>query len=457
MQPYKNKRWQILIAVALLLSYESKSQGGIVNTSGTHLVANGSVQVVFNNAGLKNDGNFSAASSTLSFTGNTSTANSFLSGTGPINLYNLTLNKTTNGIQLNRNIEVSNSLLFSSGDSLFLNTYNIDLGTSGILSGETDSKKITGRTGGYIQRTQNLNAPVAENPGNIGIEITSTANMGSTVIRRGHLQQSGASCFRYFDITPNTNTALNATINFYYFESELGAISEPNLGMFFSDNGGSNWTNLGEDGIEQSLNYVTKNNFDHLNRLTISTISEPLAVSLLYFKATLIDHKTLLKWATDTESDNSHFEIQRSADGIDFNFLASTPAIGNSNSVENYSYIDKKPIPGINYYRLKLVDINGHFIYSPIVMVTEMTSQMQPISVFPNPASAYIKLMFTATANLDCILQITDINGKLVRQKLFKSAAGFNEMELDIASLPTGIYAITISGTDVKNSLFIKK
>lgn len=451
------KRWLISIVLAMTLPALSSAQGGIVNASGTHLVANGTVHLVINNAGLKNDGTFTAGSSTLSFTGNTGTSNSFISGSAAVNLYNLTLNKSANGLQLNRNIGISNTLLFTSGDSLFLNNYNIDLGTTGSLSGETNNKRITGRTGGYIQITQDLNAPSAVNPGNIGAEITSAVNLGTTVIRRGHVQQAGASIFRYFDITPTTNTGLNASINFYYFDTELGVISESNLGMFSSANGGTGWTNIGENGIEQSLNYVTKTGIAQFNRLTLATISAPLAVTLLYLKAKLADHQTLLNWATATESGNDHFEIERSANGRDFAFLYSLPGAGNSSSIQYYAYTDKNPMPGINYYRLKQVDNNSHFTYSSTVMVNAGINQGQLMTVYPNPASGNIKLSFTLLKNQDCLLQITDMSGKIVQSKAIRCIAGLNEMELSIATLPAGFYTISVAGSGLTSIPILKK
>lgn len=302
-----------------------------------------------------------------------------------------------------------------------------------------------------------MNAPSAVNPGNIGAEITSAANLGTTVIRRGHMQQAGASVFRYFDIIPTTNTGLNASINFYYFHTELGVISESNLGMFSSANGGTNWTNIGENGIEQTSNYVTKIGIAQFNRLTLASISAPLAVSLLYLKAKLADHQTLLNWATATESGNDHFEIERSANGRDFEFLSSVPGAGNSNGIQYYAYTDKNPMAGINYYRLKQVDNNSHFTYSSVVTVNAGINPGQFMTVYPNPASGNIKLSFTLLKNQECLLQITDMSGKLLQNKSIRCVAGLNEMELNIASLPAGFYTISITDSGFKSIPVLKK
>src|SRR5581483_2431126 len=116
------------------------------------------------------------------------------------------LNKTGASLLLQNHLTINHQLLFTSG-LLNLNNYHITLGAAAALSGESETSRITGTTGGYVQITSNLNAPSAINPGNLGAIITSAQNLGSTVIRRGHISQvngggMGNSVFRYYDITP---------------------------------------------------------------------------------------------------------------------------------------------------------------------------------------------------------------------------------------------------------------
>jgi len=298
-----------LLLAILPATYLRLPAQGIKISSGASLVMNGSANLVLSNSGLTNNGQFSPGIGTVVFSGNSATSGSFINGSSSTGFYNLTLNKSANGIQLGRNITLSNTLLFSSGDSLFLNGFNIDLGSTGVLSGETGNKRITGRSGGYIQSTQTLNAPAAVNPGNLGFSITSASNLGSTIIRRGHQQQSGASVYRYFTITPTNNTALNATVDFYYFENELAGLAEPNLALFSSANGGVQWLNLGEDAINLGANILTVGGIDVLNRFTLANISAPLSVRLIRFYVVPSAEEVLLHWVTSMEADNLFFAI----------------------------------------------------------------------------------------------------------------------------------------------------
>jgi hypothetical protein len=444
--------WLIFLSLPML----AVSQG-IINSSGTHVVPYGSVYIVINNAGFRNDGTFTDAGGTVTFTGATATTNSFIQGTGTTVFNNLTLNKTSNGILLNGNIAVNGTLNLLSGDSIFLNNYSIDLGNTGSISGEVESRRITGLTGGYIQATRTMNAPSGYNPGNLGIEITSAANLGSTIIRRGHQQQSGASINRYFDIIPTNNSSLNATLKFYYFDAELAGISAANLAVFSSDNQGINWVNHGEDGLNNILKYVNKAGLNQLDRFTLSNISQPLSIQLLYLQAQPAGNKVNINWATGNENNNDHFEIERSVDGHNFYKIATVGSKGNSSITQQYSFTDLSPLNPVSYYRIKQVDIDNKFSYSYIVKVNLKSNNYKNLVLYPNPAQNVIKLIFNSTTEEKLKLELTDIHGSIIQQKFIDGEKGINFSNFNIVGLPNGIYNITISASGLLTiNTFIK-
>lgn len=447
-EKYKNP---FICAAVLLLAPAVVSGQGILSTAGSNLVVNGTVKIVLNNSGFTNNGTFAPGSSDVIFTGSSSTAGSFAGGTTSTGFYKLTLNKTANGMQLNSNISVAHSIVFTSGDSLFLNNHTIDLGSSGSLVGETGTKRITGRTGGYVQLTQTLNAPSGLNPGNLGFKITSAANLGSTVIRRGQQQQAGLSVFRYYDVTPANNSGLAATVGFYFLEPELAGLAEPNLAIFSSSNG-TVWTNLGEDAIDQSLNFVTVNNIDQLNRFTLSNISSPLAVKLLHFTARMVIDYSLLDWATASEENNSYFDVERSADGMHFFRIGRVEGRGNSSIRQDYQFKDFSPVKGKNYYRLKHTDNDGRYEYTHVVMVQNGIGDGSMLALYPNPASQVLKISIVTPQPGMYMLHVYDVLGKLVINKYITCIAGRNETEIDVSRLPKGIYSVK-SNTGSSNAL----
>ncbi|MEP7164959.1 MAG: hypothetical protein ABI741_09695 [Ferruginibacter sp.] len=98
-------------------------------------------------------------------------------------------------------------------------------------------------------------------------------------------------------------------------------------------------------------------------------ISAPVPVTLVDFTAAEKTGKTLLQWATVTEINSSHFEVERSIDSRNFENIGNVNANGNSNTHIAYVLTDNYPQLGVNYYRLKMVDKDGQFEYSKIVSV----------------------------------------------------------------------------------------
>lgn len=453
----KTKSSGLPLLILLMVNSVLNSQG-LKITAGAYLVTNNAASIVLTNTGFTNDGNFQPGSGTIVFSGSNATSGSFISGSSSTGFYNLTLNKAANGMQLGRNISVSNQLTFTSGDSLFLNNYNIDLGSTGVLSGETNEKRVTGRTGGYIQSTQVLNAPAGVNPGNLGLKFTSAANLGSTVIRRGHQQQVGSSIYRYYDVTPTVNTGLNATMNFNYFDAELAGLAEANLGMFTSDNGGTHWINLGEDGLDQGANILSVNGIDVLQRLTLANISAPLAVKLIRFYAEPYQNEIRLRWLTSTETTSQLFVIERSSDGIHFMEIGEVPGAGNSNQVREYLFTDQQPLPAVSWYRLRQVDVDGKNTYSAVVMINRQNPSAENARVYPNPVTgttAYLSL----SGNSSGVQQIQLFNqaGVLLRKFNVSRVAGTEVIVLETGNLPAGVYTLRQPGNAGFRLQFVKQ
>ncbi len=106
------------------------------------------------------------------------------------------------------------------------------------------------------------------------------------------------------------------------------------------------------------------------------------------WNARLNDNKVVLSWATDMQKNTSHFVIERSTNGKDYDEAALLFAEGNSNKYTEYSYTDKLPAGsnGVLFYRLRMVDIDGQYKYS-IVRVVKLgkTTDALSIATYPNP------------------------------------------------------------------------
>jgi hypothetical protein len=243
---------------------------GIRLTPGSYMIMDGPVNLVLNNAGFITDGGFKQGTGTIIYTGNATAVQPLLGSSNTTAFKHVTINRPSNDVLLNGDIVIDGTLTMISGH-LQLNNHTLNL--TGIITGESNQSHVTGITGGVIRTSAKLAAPLAVNPGNIGVAITSAANLGATVITRGHIQQTlpnGTQAIqRYFDITPANNADLNATLRFYYLEAELANANESIL-SFWSRTSGTTWQDIGKDNSDVTNNWVFKSGINTFTRFTLA-------------------------------------------------------------------------------------------------------------------------------------------------------------------------------------------
>jgi hypothetical protein len=120
---------------------------------------------------------------------------------------------------------------------------------------------------------------------------------------------------------------------------------------------------------------------DNINAMNFRSAVVP--VNLLSFTATHDNGSVLLNWTTAQEINNSHIVIERSQDGNNFSEIGSVPAAQQNELINEYVFLDKRPLSGISYYRLLQVDLDGTKEYHPVRRVKIAITEN--IHVFPNP------------------------------------------------------------------------
>ena len=189
--------------------------------SNSKLILSNNVNLVLNNINLQNQGSIYMGNSSFVFSG---TASSNISSSSPITFQNLTINKPSNEFVLNSDIIVTGMLKLVAGN-LFLNNKIIHLDSTGYIDSENENRHIYDTGTGTVLVTAVLNNPVAVNPGNIGLELTGSGNLGLTQITRGFKNQDlGNGNFgisRYYDIQPTNTSGLNLSLKGFYFNNEL--------------------------------------------------------------------------------------------------------------------------------------------------------------------------------------------------------------------------------------------
>ena len=247
---------------------------GLQLSPDVYLVATGTPNVVLNNTGIVNNGLFIPGNSTLLLTGDDLTTVQYLGGSQTLSLYNVVIATASHAVRLDNDVLLSHAITLDSGN-LDLNGHLLDLGSTGSIFGERDGACITGITGGLIRRSAEMNAPQEFNPGNIGVAISSPADLGMVTIIRGHVAQPVAGGItgiqRYFDIEPAANSGLQATLRLYYFDGELAGNSKPGLTLFSTTDAGTDWQALGAAKTNTDSNWVVQTRLDQLHRFTLAT------------------------------------------------------------------------------------------------------------------------------------------------------------------------------------------
>lgn len=177
----------------------------------------------------------------------------------------------------------------------------------------------------------------------------------------------------------------------------------------------------------------------------------PLPVKLLFFKANWTDESyetATLEWETASEWNNSHFEIERSIDGVNFQYVASVSGQGTSSVNTNYSAIDKEPYSeNVSYYRLKQVDFNGDYEYSNIEALN-LPQGINVINLFPNPAIDDLNVLVTSSEEIEVVLSIKNNLGQEVFNRNSHLSKGMNTLKMEIPNLSVGNYTVEISATN---------
>jgi hypothetical protein len=192
-------------------------------------------------------------------------------------------------------------------------------------------------------------------------------------------------------ILDRTNGTSNVNVTLSWNSSRSGGISNTSdLRVVRWD--GSQWQNHGTSSVTGTTaagTLTTGAAVTSFSPFTLGSINggSQLPVELIRFTAEKNGGNISLNWATSSEINNAGFEVQRSADGVEFSAIGYVKGNGTTQNLNSYSFIDETPLNGVNYYRLKQIDFNGTFEYSPVV--AEQHTPALIISAYPNPAREY--------------------------------------------------------------------
>ncbi|MEL6132504.1 MAG: PKD domain-containing protein [Bacteroidota bacterium] len=196
---------------------------------------------------------------------------------------------------------------------------------------------------------------------------------------------------------------------------------------------------------------TTRAVMDNFSMSTISgTGSLPVELTDFLVSPEPIRGRVALRWETATELNNSHFIVQRSADGVMFSDIVEVNGAGTTSNKSSYQAFDASPIDGQVYYRLKQVDFDGQISFSNVEGTRYQSARLLDLLVSPNPSAIgqNIQVSYSLPTSRSAHITLYDLQGREVwtqrNAEVAENGKGFTQISTN--GLKPGIYAIRIIG-----------
>lgn len=323
----------------------------------------------------------------------------------------------------------------------------------------------------FYNQTQNPTSVCASNgnPGEMRFEMGRNWNVDF-----GGATPSGLYSVRFYHLTTEKSDVVNAAIDTINTITSCGygyKYNVSNNGWFWFKNVGTTYVAPQWDGVQyDGLTGTTVNGVTYVEMDSIPSFSggsggvilipsSTLPIEWKLFTGQNIGKVNRLNWITATETETDYFELERGFDGINFEGIILVAAAGNSTSENYYNWIDENPLSGINYYRLKLWNLDGTFEYSDVIAL-EVSGQTTVATFYPNPTTGRVTYAFEELSNADNLeIEIFDAIGKRVSRIDEISRSGLNTIEIDLSDFSAGTYNIRVlhKNTSKSNTQMIIK
>jgi hypothetical protein len=295
--------------------------------------------------------------------------------------------------------------------------------------------------------------------------ITINANPSGNVFQGSGIFVNPGSNFSYayviVDNATNTVKAISSTANLSNASTfPIGTYTVYGLSYLTANASAINaFINSNFSALTSSLATQPNSTCGNLSKNAVTvTINGIVPVVFTGLKARKVNNKVALDWGTVSEINASHFEIERSANGIEFNtIIGRVNARGNSSTETNYSIDDLNPIKGTGYYRVKQYDLDGKFTYSNVAAINfEKAASL--LVVYPNPVKNSLNVEYTAIKGGKVEMSVLDAKGAVIKQQIQAVVVGRNMHSINVSNLAKGVYILKTIDADknIVHTKFIK-
>ncbi len=187
----------------------------------------------------------------------------------------------------------------------------------------------------------------------------------------------------------------------------------------------------------------------------------PVPVKFLGFDVVKKNNSAVLNWSVENETAlTDKYIIETSANSTDFTPVATIEASNNGRGSNSYSFIQDNLSAirnsGVIYYRVKQIDKDGQFVYTPIKNV-RLDGKAFAVNAYPNPVKSSTKLTIDLLDESRVIISITDASGKQVKTMQLQGFKGPNIKDVNLSNLSNGNYMLKVqAGNEVKSLPLVK-
>lgn len=196
--------------------------------------------------------------------------------------------------------------------------------------------------------------------------------------------------------------------------------------------------------VEPGTNYLSAQN----NEACLGSFP----VEWLAFQVEQVNRDAIIYWATASEQNNSHFNIERSFDKLSFQPIGQMDGQGNSNEIKEYNFTDSDIVSYAQeriYYRIKQTDIDGAIDYSNIYQLNLLSEDhLTDINIFPNPAIDEVTISIHGSPDERVSLKIFSITGTVMKETIGTP----RDYLIQIGNWPSGTYIAKITGNSISFS-----
>jgi len=289
-----------------------------------------------------------------------------------------------------------------------------------------DTLFFAGRTGRYYMSTDNgLTWSLFGN--RLVTAATSIVNAKQALLSSTHFLNAGSFMTAFFYIKKDSlqDPFVNFSIVADHFTYKIDII------------GDKLW-----DASNKGLFYMSLSDLPGISSADDSSVTTTLPIRFALFNVKCEGDNKLITWKTAQEQNSSHFNIERSDNGINWTTIGMLTAANNSAVESSYSFTDKNPLAD-GYYRIAGYDLDGKVKYSSVMRSSCTISE--GFTVFPNPVIDKVFINIVASNDSKATIQLFDGKGALVKLQNRTVRQGNNHLDIDMKYLTRGLYHLSVS------------